>query len=148
MYPNTMRTTVRHGAKDSLRAILPLVGAVLTTRNERPCQVTFIEDGTSLLSPFDASLQAEGWSSLGEVFEQMAELQIDIFACRECAAFRAVPESDGPDRVQWLPASDLRFPLHLCHGPSKRLQLVTVDIQARGQSEFDSRVGKPTLGAA
>ena len=88
MYPNTMRTTVRHDAKDSLRAILPLVGAVLTTRNERPCQVTFIEDGTSLLSPFDSSLQAQGWSSLGELFEQMAELQIDIFACQDCAAFR------------------------------------------------------------
>ena len=77
----------------------------------------------------------------------MAELQIDIFACQDCAAFRGVPEHDGPDRVQWLPASDLRFPLHLCHGPAKRLQLVTVDIQTRGQSEFDARVGKPTLGA-
>jgi hypothetical protein len=149
MYANTMRLSVKHDDKDPLRALLPLVGAVRTARNERPCQVCFIEDGVSLLrQPIDGGLSATGWPSLGEVLKDVTDLDLEVYACTGCAQHRSVPTTaNDAVRVQWLPASDLRFPLHMCGGPIASKHLVTIELQRREQAVFDARVGKPTVGA-
>lgn len=149
MYPNTLRPAVKHGPEDVLRALLPIEGAVRTAKYERPCQLAFVEDGVRLLQqPIQGDLAAPGWSSLGELLDEVTRLSLPIFACLDCAEHRGVVASgESPTTVQWLPSTDIRFPLHLCRGEVKRMQLVTLSLQRRAQEDFDDRVGKRTTGA-
>lgn len=146
MYPNTLRPSVKHGESEPLRALLPIVGAIRTAKYERSCQLAFIEQGVQLLRyPVNQDLSAEGWGSLVDLLAEVGSLGLVVFACTDCATHEGVvPDERLPLKVQWLPSTDLRFPSHLCQGEVKRLQLVTVSLQRRAQTDFDDRVGKKT----
>ena len=149
MYKNTLRPCVRHGVSEPLLAILPIVGAIYTSRYERDCQLAFVEDGVEITTQeVVTSLAPQGWPTLVEMADDLAQEGIEVFACRDCASVRGVGTvGSGISNIDWVEQADLRLPLHHCRSVIGTANIVTEADQLRDQATFDAEVGKTTRGA-